>query len=56
MAVETNNLAIGNHNALIGNQILKADARPQFTKCQQGIALLVIDKYILELQLVKRSD
>ena len=56
MTVQADDLAIGDDDAAVGNQLLEADARTQFADGQQGVALLVIDQYLLEFQLVKRRN
>ena len=53
--IQTDNFAIGNHNAMVGYQLLETDARPQLLDSEQRAALLVFDLDILEFQLVKRS-
>ena len=56
MAVEPDNLAIGDDYALVCYQVFKADASPQFANGKQRVALLVIDEDIIELHLVEWRD
>ena len=53
MAGKTRNLSIGDDDATVGHQMLETDACAQLVDGEQRVALLIVDKDIVELDLVE---
>ena len=54
MAIQADDLTIGDDDAAVDNQILETDARAKLADGQQRVATLVIDEDVLELDLIER--